>query len=114
MTHVADGRAAESAAADYLVRSGFEIVVRNWRTRMCEIDIVARKDTEVYFCEVKYRRTINQGRGLDYVTPQKLRQMEFAARTWVHHHAWRGDYRLCAVEVSGSNFDVTAFVDDLF
>ena len=80
---------------------------------MCEIDIVARKGNTVYMCEVKYRRTANQGTGLDYITPAKLRQMEFAARAWAHHHGWLGDYVLAAVEVSGLRYDVTAFIDEI-
>lgn len=67
----------------------------------------------VYFVEVKYRRTNTHGAGLEYVTPKKLAQMRFAARSWVHAHAWRGEFQLCAVEVSGENFRVTNVVKDL-
>jgi len=108
------GRQAEAVAADYLRRQGFRIVERNWRTRWCEIDIIAAKDKSVYFVEVKYRQSARQGSGLEYITAKKLKQMRFAAEAWVRQHEWRGEYQLAAVEVSGDDFAVTNFIDLIF
>ena len=109
----ASGRAAEDAAAEYLKRKGYKILAQNWRTRWCEIDIVAERKNVVYFVEVKYRRSSTQGSGLEYITQRKLAQMQFAAESWVHEQAWRGDYRLSAIEVSGQDFAVTAHLEDV-
>ena len=117
MTTFEVGRQAEAAAAQFLVQKGCEILAQNWRTRLCEIDIVARRGPVIYFCEVKYRRENRQGMGLDYITPKKLKQMRFAAESWVHVRAWCGAYQLAAVEVSGDRFRVTnavANLDDYF
>jgi Holliday junction resolvase-like predicted endonuclease len=113
MTTFDTGRKAESAAASFLQQKDCKILEQNWRTRMCEIDIVAKRDETVYFCEVKYRANDRQGSGLDYITPKKLEQMRFAAESWVHAHGWRGGYELCAVEVSGPSFRITNVVKDL-
>lgn len=113
MTTFDIGRTAEQAAAEFLEARGCEILIKNWRTRWCEIDIVAYRDRVIYFCEVKYRRTNKQGAGLDYITPRKLRQMQFAAEMWVQDYNWRGEHQLCAIEVSGPSFVVTAVVKDL-
>ena len=113
MTTFETGRKAEAAAAAFLVRKGCTIIAQNWRTRMCEIDIVAQRESMLFFCEVKYRRTQQHGSGIDYVTPKKLQQMRFAAESWVHVHSWRGDYQLCAIEVSGAGFLVTLAERDL-
>jgi len=107
------GRQAEAAAASFLERKGCQIIVQNWRTRWCEIDIIALRDNVVYLCEVKYRSHERQGNGLDYITPKKLQQMRFAAEFWAAKHNWMGDYQLCAIEVSGRNFAITAVVKDL-
>lgn len=108
------GRRAEAAAATFLLRQGYKILERNWRTRWCEIDIVASKHRVLYFVEVKYRRTNLQGSGLDYITNQKLGQMHFAAEFWIACHAGAAlDYRLSAVEVTGSMFEVSAWCDDI-
>lgn len=108
------GRRAEAAAAAYLARQGYRILEQNWRTRWCEIDIIAEKTGVLYFVEVKYRRTHFQGNGLDYITNQKLGQMHFAAEFWLTRHRGAAqDYRLSAVEVTGSMFEVSAWCDDI-
>lgn len=113
MTTFDTGRKAEAVAVEYLQGQGYEIVAQNWRLRSCEIDIVATKDDSVYCVEVKYRQSNRQGGGLEYITPTKLRQMQFAAAQWVHATKWPGDYQLAAVEISGDNYEVTDFVDDI-
>lgn len=106
MTTFTTGRKAEKIAADYLHAQGFTILEQNWHTRYCEIDIVALKQGVIYFAEVKYRRTSNQGSGLDYITAKKLQQMQFAAQFWVSNHNWHGNYQLAAIEVAGRHFEV--------
>jgi putative endonuclease len=46
----------EQLAAEHLVRRGFRIVERNYRTRCGELDIVAFDGSTLAFCEVKTRR----------------------------------------------------------
>lgn len=113
MSTTSTGRAAEDAAAEYLQAKGYKILEKNWRTRWCEIDVVAEKDRAVFFVEVKYRQSESWGSGLEYITPKKVQQMTFAAEFWVHTHKWRGDYRLSAIEVSGENFTISNFLPDL-
>jgi uncharacterized protein (TIGR00252 family) len=105
------GRKAENAVTEYLEQKGYEILERNWRTRWCEIDVVALKDMTVYFVEVKYRKNNYQGDGLEYITPKKLQQMHFAAELWVNNRRWSDDYVLAATAVTGSGFDVTDFIE---
>jgi Holliday junction resolvase-like predicted endonuclease len=96
-----------------VVRQGYRVLQQNWRTRYCEIDIVARKAATIYFIEVKYRASAQYGSGLDYVTPHKLRQMSFAARMWTQQFAWKGEVTLSAIELTGTNFVVTNFIEAL-
>jgi Holliday junction resolvase-like predicted endonuclease len=104
------GRQAEEIAAAYLEARGYSVLSRNWRTRLCEIDLVARKDNVIYMVEVKYRSTSRQGEGYHYVTPVKLRRMAFAAELWVQFHHWRGPYQLAVVSVYGQEFMVTDLI----
>lgn len=104
------GNQAEEAAAMYLSERSHEIIARNWRTRVCEIDIVSKKADCIHFVEVKYRLNSNQGGGLEYITPKKLAQMQFAASCWVEEHKWSGDYVLDAIELSG-NFQVQNYIE---
>lgn len=105
------GRLAETIAAQHLENQGFRILDRNWRTRLCEIDLVAWKDGAVHFIEVKYRAGDNQGDGLDYITGAKQRQMQFAGELWIQRNGWTGDWRLSAVSMSGEPPDVIEIID---
>ncbi len=114
MQTTAIGNRAEQAAVEYLERLGYIIVARNWRKRVCEIDIVAQHFGTVHFVEVKYRATDQAGSGIEYIMHKKLRQMAFAAECWVQDNKWRGEYVLAAIEVGGETYDVTEFVDCIY
>lgn len=109
-TNFAHGRLAEIAAAEFLQSKGYEIVESNWRTKWCEIDIVARKQNHIVFAEVKYRQNSKYGQGFDYITNRKLKQMMRAAESWVQSHYWNGEYQIAAIEVFGVNFQISDFV----
>lgn len=111
MTTKQTGDQGEDAAAQHLEREGYRVLERNWKTRWCEIDIVAEKDSVVYFVEVKYRVSSRQGDGLDYITDKKLQQMAFAAELWVANHRYVGDYALAAIAVAGPQFAVTDLIE---
>lgn len=106
------GNRAEDAAANYLQRHGYEIIDRNWKTKWCEVDIIATRKDIVYFVEVKYRRSHRQGGGIAAITPKKLRQMGFAAKLWLHTNG-EHDARLSVIEVTGETFEVTKFVESV-
>lgn len=96
------GNRGEQIASIYLVNHGFKIKDRNWRTRWCEIDIVATKHGVTYFIEVKYRGSLVHGSGFDYITTKKQQQMHFAAEMWLQAHAITGDAELAAIEVNAA------------
>lgn len=105
------GAIAEEAAATYLVRSGHEVIERNWKTKYCEIDIVSHKDGIVYFTEVKYRKNETRGDGLAAITAKKLNQMRFAARMYAQTKRLRDtDMRLVAIAMSGDPATVDSMV----
>lgn len=114
MTNYAHGHQAEKIAAQYLKKRGYKILELNWRQPRAEIDIVAQcKHEPVTFVEVKYRETLQQGGGLDYITPRKLEQMQFAAELWVTEHQHDGEYVLAAIELTGADYAVTNFIAEL-
>lgn len=111
MVKVTTGQAAEDAVAEYLKTQGFKVLNRNWKTKICELDIVARKKDIVYFVEVKYRQSDDQGGGLEHITVQKLNQLKFAARIWNQDHNFEGDYRIIGAEVSDTDFAAINLVE---
>ena len=108
------GRLAEAAARAYLEMRGFEVLEQNYRRPHCEIDIIAVKDNLLHFIEVKYRRNYNQGGGFEAITNTKLMHMRRAAQTWIEDSKWRGEFVLSAIELSGREYAVMSFVENIF
>lgn len=80
------GRRGETLAAEHLVASGYRILERNWRCVHGEIDIVASKDGEVVFVEVKTRSSLAYGHPLEAITVAKLARLRRLAGAWCQAH----------------------------
>ena len=106
------GNRGEDSAAQYLAQKGYRILERNWRVKAAEIDIIAEKDGVIHFVEVKYRKSSIQGGGIAAITPTKLKHMERAARLWMQRFGDH-DAKLSVIEVSGSGYEVTRFVEQV-
>jgi putative endonuclease len=78
------GQLGEQLAAEHLVRRGFEIVERNYRTRWGELDIVAFDGQTLAFCEVKTRRLNgDRRRAFEALHPAKRSQVRKMAGSWL-------------------------------
>jgi len=91
------GAAGEELVARHLEKQGFTIEARGARTRLGEIDIVARRGGLLCFCEVKTRRSRARGRGIAAVGWDKRRRMLLAAKAFAARHA-RGLGLRCRVD----------------
>jgi putative endonuclease len=80
------GKSGETYACRELESRGYEILARRYRTRLGEIDIVARDGDTVVFIEVKARRTERFGRPAEGVTPVKQRTLCQMASYYVLEH----------------------------
>lgn len=75
MDRQALGRVGEAAAVELLLRRGYTIVARNFRTSFGEIDLIAEHRGTTVFVEVKTRTTDAYGAPFDAVTPLKQRRL---------------------------------------
>jgi len=76
----------EEAATAYLRTLGYQIIERNFKTRLGEVDIVARDGHTTVFVEVKRRASADHGRAEEFVGPAKARRVVAAARLWAARH----------------------------
>ena len=74
------GQSGEDLACAHLQASGLRILVRNYRCRGGEIDVVARDGSTVVFVEVKERTGSSHGTAIEAVTATKRRRILHAAR----------------------------------
>jgi len=73
------GSAAECRAARILAAAGFELVVRNYRCRMGELDLVARRGQLLVIAEVRQRTRADFGGAAASITARKRRRIVRAA-----------------------------------
>jgi putative endonuclease len=78
----------EEIAAGYLARRGYRILERNFRTRMGEIDVIARDGDVLVFVEVKARRTDAFGGASSSVDRKKRVRLAKLARAYLHRRGW--------------------------
>jgi len=96
------GAWGEQVVAERYADLGFEIVARNWRERAGEIDIVARRDATLVFCEVKTRSRIDFGIPAFAVTRDKQRRIRGLAAQFMSENRMRGVHaRFDVAEVVG-------------
>jgi putative endonuclease len=91
------GDFGEGIAVDYLRRHGYRIVDRNWRVRQGEIDIIAEKENEIVFVEVKTRTSDLFGGPEESMTIEKQNRVIRASLAYLHNNNylqrdWRVDF----------------------
>jgi putative endonuclease len=79
------GELGEQLAVEHLQSSGLRVLVRNWRCRYGELDVIAADDAArvVVFVEVKTRTNDRFGGVEQAVTPEKLRRLRRLAGLWL-------------------------------
>jgi putative endonuclease len=73
------GERGEKFAARHLRRQGYKILVRRFKTRAGEIDLVCRHGEWLVFIEVKTRQDLQLGAPADSVDDRKQRAMSKVA-----------------------------------
>jgi putative endonuclease len=85
LTRAEIGALGEQLAVDHLESLGLRVLVRNWRCRYGELDVIAADDAKriVVFVEVKTRTSDQFGGVAQAVTPDKVRRLRRLAGVWL-------------------------------
>ena len=106
------GQEGERLAAEFLVRKGFEVVVRNYRHRRAEIDLIVRRDDWLIFVEVKARSSTNYGHPEDFVGGLKISKIFEAAEEYIFATDWQGHVRFDVISVKLETVPVVEHFED--
>jgi putative endonuclease len=80
------GQRAELLAALYLRLKGYRILARGYCARGGEIDVIARRGSNIVFVEVKYRPTLIEA--MTSIDASKRQRVSRAARVWLAANPW--------------------------
>lgn len=80
------GKIGEELAAQHLLATGYEILIRNYQYDRAEVDIIAKKDNLMVCVEVKTRNSDFFGDPQTFVTPSKIKQIVKAMNSYLEEN----------------------------
>ena len=80
------GTQGEMWALDYLLARQYHFLEKNYRIKAGEIDLIVENQEWVVFVEVKTRRSLSYGRGLESVTALKQQKIRRIAEFYLLQH----------------------------
>ena len=81
------GAWAEDLACRHLLDHGLRLIMRNYRCRHGEIDLVMRDGTTITFVEVRFRNRTDYGSGAESVDARKQARLLSSAEHYLQRHA---------------------------
>lgn len=114
MNSTSIGKQAEEIVAHWLKSNHYTIIEQNWKTRWCEIDIIASNKSEIIFVEVKYRKNDSWGGGLSAISQKKVEKIEFASEFWLSTHKTKLQPRILIISLSSTppKIDEVIYLDE--
>jgi len=104
-SHLKLGSKGEDFACSKLEELGYEIISRNVRFKLGEIDVVAMESGELVFVEVRTRSIGIMSPPEATVGPRKLKKLVRCGQVYVEKSGWSGPWRIdiAAVTVDREN-----------
>ena len=103
--HNETGLKGEQLAEYFLVKKGYKILERNWRSSYKEVDLVVQQDDWLVIVEIKTRRGLNFGFPEEAVTPAKQQLLRAAADVYFETHTGFQKVRFDVISILLSKTD---------
>jgi putative endonuclease len=94
------GKWGESAAESYLIKQGYVLIEKNWRTSIGEIDLIVQgNDDEIVFVEVKTRQGDKFGFPEEAVNRKKRQTLVNLAYEYIREKQISYDWRIDVISI---------------
>jgi len=117
MNHIELGQKGEMLAAEFLIRSGHEIMAKNWKARKAEIDLITKDGDTLVFVEVKTKSYTYYGSPEEQVDTKKERLIISAASQYMDsiQYDWKIRFDIISIVFrSEEDFDLRHYPDAFF
>jgi putative endonuclease len=102
-SRIETGKWGEDIALEFLLKKGFDLVERNFRSPDGEIDLIVKKGLDLVFVEVKTRRSLEYGSPEEAVDSEKIDHIEAAAGWYLQQNPeYEENWHLDVISVMGS------------
>lgn len=81
------GKKGELISERFLVKKGYKIICKNFYTKKGEIDIIAQKDNDIIFVEVKTRTNLKFGTPAMAINYTKKKHIKLSAKIFLYLNA---------------------------
>lgn len=97
------GRVAEARALAYLKKQNLNLVMKNYRSRFGEIDLIMSDNDVLVFIEVRSRASKQFGGALSSITEAKKKKIVKTATYFImeHQHYKQSAFRFDVVSIDG-------------
>lgn len=102
------GKKGEQLAVDFLLKSGYEIIERNYRFDKAEVDIIAKIKDILAIIEVKTRSSTDFGNPQDFVKPKQIQRLVKAVDEYINVNNLNVEVRfdIIAIVKEGKRFKI--------
>ena len=97
---IKSGLHGEEFAVQFLEKNNYKVLARNEIVGKVEIDIVAQKNDEIIFVEVRTREKNKFVSPEETITSKKMSAMLKAAKLWINKYNYSGYFRLDLIAVT--------------
>ena len=104
------GKSYERIAGAFLEKQGYQILQYNFYCKIGEIDIIAKHEQTLVFCEVKYRKNLQKGHPFEAITKRKQQIISRCAMYYLTKMQTELQVKL-QVKTPDIRFDVIGIVD---
>ncbi len=113
--NIKTGNQGENLATDFLQKKGYEVVMRNYRYKHSEIDVILKQGNLLVFVEVKTRSSSSFGEPEVFVDAKKASKIFEGAEQYIHEVNWNGNIRFDIVSVKiGATPEIIHFEDAFY
>lgn len=101
---------AETVAVDFLEKQGYRILQKNFRTKLGEIDIIAKDKNTICFVEVKSRANTSRGLPEETISNFKRRKVSRTALAFLkQNNLMDSDARFDVVSIDLNEVKINLF-----
>ncbi|WP_294348485.1 YraN family protein [Sphingobacterium sp.] len=112
--HLETGNWGEQMAMEYLIEKGYKIVLRNWRFKNLEVDLIVMDKDTLVFVEVKTRSGTDFGEPYEFVDVKKQRRLIRAAQAYILKTHYIGELRFDVVAITRVPKVTLLYIKDAF
>ncbi len=106
------GAFKEDLAISYLEENGFEIIERNFKCKIGEIDVIAKKNNVIRFIEIKFRKSQMAGGAFYAISEKKLIKISKIANYYIMTHPNNNlSYSIDAILINNNNIE---YIENIF